>query len=363
MSVLRVLAYFLLIAAVLPSAACQAQPSSNTAPLPDSTWFRYASPADAGFSADGVAEARAMSDSLGGKAAILIHDGAIVTEWGDTQTVAPMASIRKSIFSALVGIAVGNGVIDTSATLADYGIDDTPPLTDAEKRATVHDLLTSSSGVYHDASREGPMTRKPPRGSAEPGEQWYYNNWDFNAVAAIYEQETGTGMFDALDKKLAEPIGMEHYDPAWGAYAYQPQRSDLPSYSLWMSARDMARFGLLYLRGGQWGDQQVVPAEWVKASQEVHIDVPIEPVKGFGLSWWMPAGEMERYDTYLASGAGSQTIMVLPELDVVFVYRASAILERGVNGLEVRDILQVLLDARTGDAPAKPEFVRVETRS
>ncbi len=130
-----------------------------------------------------------------------------------------------------------------------------------------------------------------------------------------------------------------------------------------MSGHDMARFGLLYLRGGQWGDQQVIPADWVEASQDVQIDVPIEPVKGFGLSWWIPAGDLEQYDTYLASGAGSQTIMVLPELNIVFVYRASAILERGVNGLEVRDILQLLLDARTGTVPATPEFVRVDTNA
>ncbi len=201
-------------AILLSTSACQVQSAENTAPLPDATWFRYASPAEAGFSSDGIATARALSDSLGAKAAILIQNGAIVTEWGDTETVAPIASIRKALFSALVGIAVGNGTIDTSKTLADYGIDDTPPLTEAEKRATVHDLLTSSSGVYHDASREGPQTRKPPRGSAEPGEQWYYNNWDFNAVAAIYEQETGTGMFDALGEKLAQPIGMEHYQSA-----------------------------------------------------------------------------------------------------------------------------------------------------
>jgi CubicO group peptidase (beta-lactamase class C family) len=319
--------------------------------------MQYASPENAGWSSDGIAAARAHADSLGVKAVMLIHRGAIVTEWGRTRDLAPIASIRKSLFSALFGIAVAEGQIDTSATLADLGIDDTPPLTEAEKRARVADLLTTSSGVYHAAAGESPQTQKPERGSAAPGEQWYYNNWDFNVLGTIYEQETGTRIYEAFEAQIADPIGMEDYDPGWGSYRLHPDRSEHPSYPLWMTARDLARFGLLYLRDGRWEDRQVVPADWVAASRRIHIDVPYEPVAGYGLSWWIPSEPLQAYGTYLAAGVGSQSIMILPALDIVFVLRASAVLERGVSGLEVRDILMRLLDARAGTASDHPELI------
>lgn len=127
--------------------ACRAQSASPPrAVYPDTTWMQYASPEDAGWSSEGIAAARAHADSLGAKAVMLIHRGAVVAEWGRTRDLAPIASIRKSLFSALIGIAVAEGEIDTTATLADLGIDDMPPLTDTEKQARVANLLTTSSG-------------------------------------------------------------------------------------------------------------------------------------------------------------------------------------------------------------------------
>ena len=76
-----------------------------------------------------------------------------------------------------------------SSTLAELGIDDNEPsLTDVEKRATVRDLLTARSGVYHPALYETPgmAAMRPLRGSHLPGTHWYYNNWDFNALGTIY---------------------------------------------------------------------------------------------------------------------------------------------------------------------------------
>ena len=328
--------------------------------LPDTSWYRYESPEQAGFSSEGIAEAKAYADSLGSKAVMLIHNGAIVTEWGNTAELAPVASIRKSMFSALIGIAADEGVIDTSSTIGELGITDSTPLTELEKRATVRNLLTTSSGVYLPASGEGPGNNKPPRGIAEPGEQWFYNNWDFNVLASIYEQETGMGMYQAMEEKLADPLGMESYDINWGSYRYQPNRSEHASFHLWMTARDMARFGLLYLNEGRWGSEQIVPESWVEESRRNLIDVPYEPVAGFGLSWWIPAGQLSEYDAYLAAGAGSQVITIIPKLDMVYVQRASAILERGVDGLQSRDIFFKLLDAKVGESVEDPTYVAVE---
>lgn len=341
---------FLLLFSFCPNSNAQ-QPAAT---FPDSTWMKYATPEEAGWSSEGVKNARSFADSIGSKAVILVYNGAIVTEWGKTRDLAPIASIRKSLLSALFGIAYNEGKLDTLSTLADFGIDDISPLSEAEKQANVQHLLTTSSGIYHKAAAEPPALQKPERGTTKPGEQWFYNNWDFNVLATIYENETGRRIFDAFDEQIAKPIGMEDYHPDWGSYTLQPGRSQFPAYDLWMSARDMARFGLLYANMGRWNNRQIIESDWVKASATVHHEIPGEHAAGYGLSWWIPAGPLEEYGTYHASGAGTQLIMVLPELNIVFVQRASSILDDGVFGLDAREILYRLLDAKTGDVSDQP---------
>jgi len=327
--------------------------------FPDTTWKQYAVPEEAGWSSEGIDRARAFADSLGSKAVILVYDGALVTEWGKTRDIAPLASIRKSLLSALIGFAVAEGRIDTASTLGDLGIDDIEPLSEDEKRANVLHLLTTSSGVFHKAAAEPPALQKPERDSAKPGDRWFYNNWDFNVLATIYENETGTRIFDAFDELIAGPTGMEDYHPDWGSYRFQPGRSEHPAYEFWMSARDMARFGLLYLSNGRWGNEQIIPADWVEDSRRVHVEVPGEFAAGYGLSWWIPAGPLEEYNAYHTSGSGNQLITILPELNIVFVHRASSILDDGVFGLDAREILYKLLEARTGNVSAQPELIRI----
>ena len=84
--------------------------------------------------------------------------------------------------------------------------------------------------------------QRPARGSHEPGTFWYYNNWDFNALGTIYEHATGTGIYDALDRLIAKPIGMQDYRPEDGVY-FPGAASIHRAYPLRMSARDLARFG------------------------------------------------------------------------------------------------------------------------
>jgi CubicO group peptidase (beta-lactamase class C family) len=185
---------------------------------------------------------------------------------GRTTKPTELASVRKSLLSALIGIAVSDHLINLDSTLGELGIDDNPPsLTEVEKAATVRELLEARSGVYHPALYETPGMAKaiPPRGSHAPGTFWYYNNWDFNVLGTIYEHATGTGIFDAFDQKIAKPIGMQDYRPQDGSY-FRSEASIHPAYPIRMSARDLARFALLYLRKGNWVGRQIVPEGWVE---------------------------------------------------------------------------------------------------
>lgn len=295
--------------------------------FPVAAW-QHVAPAESGWSETELAQARSFSDQIRSSAVVIVQHGKVVSEWGNTTKPMELASIRKSLLSALIGIAVSDHRINLDSTLGELGIDDNPPgLTGSEKGATVRDLLEARSGIYHSALYETPDMAKtrPPRGSHPPGTFWYYNNWDFNALGTIYEHATGTGIFEALDQKIAKPIGMQDYRPQDGDYV-RGEASIHPAYAIRMSARDLARFALLYLHKGNWAGHQIVPREWVDESTRGYSRAATG--QGYGYLWWigflggavaptvtLPEG------SFLAEGAGGQYALVVPALDLVVVHR------------------------------------------
>lgn len=139
-------------------------------------------------------------------AAQIRHAGRIIVEVGDVSRPIDVHSMRKSILSALVGLAHDRGEIDLDTTLCELDIDDTPTLSDEERSATITDLLTARSGVHLPVADRGTLGR-PPRGSHPPGTFWCYNNWDFNVLGYIYERITGRSVFVAFEHALARGHG------------------------------------------------------------------------------------------------------------------------------------------------------------
>ena len=165
-------------------------------------------PSQSGWSEQKLSVAQNWSRDISSTAVVVVQHGAIVASWGDTSVDVLLSSARKSLLSALIGMAVAGDQIRLNATMAQLGIDDDPPpLTSAEKQATVRDLLEAWSGIYHPANYEtlGMAAKRPARGSHAPGTFWYYNNWDFNALGAIYEHATGTSVFAAFAREIAAP--------------------------------------------------------------------------------------------------------------------------------------------------------------
>ena len=153
--------------------------------------------------------------SIVDSALMIVTDGQVVYEWGNTTNNFQAHSMRKSLISALYGVAVDRGEIDTSLTLRELGIDDKTPLTEAEKEATISDLLKARSGVYIPAAGEAASMKasRPRRGSHAPGTFWYYNNWDFNALGTIFDQETGEeNIYSAFKRRIADPLFLALFD-------------------------------------------------------------------------------------------------------------------------------------------------------
>jgi CubicO group peptidase (beta-lactamase class C family) len=235
--------------------------------------------------------------------------------------------MRKSLLSALIGIHADAGRIDLGASMADLGIDDKQGLTEREKMATVLDLLTARSGIYHPSGYETPrmLAIKPPRGSAGPGTTWCYNNWDFNALGTIFRNTTGCDIYRDFLEKIAIPCGMEDFLPERDGKYVELTDSIHPAYPFRISARDLARFGQMFLRHGRLGDRQVVPAHWVAMST-----LPISEAGhsgAYGYMWWVERSGILYPDaivppgTYAARGAGGHVLLVVPALDTVIVHR------------------------------------------
>ncbi len=311
---------------------------------PGKRWKKAIKPELLGWSSEKLKKAREFAKLLSSAAAMVIDNGIIVAEWGGPAGRYKTHSIRKSFLSALFGIAVAQGQIDISATLAELGIDDKPPkLTAAEKQAKASDLLKARSGVYHGAAYETSSIRKkrPKRGSHPPGTFWYYNNWDFNALLTIYEQRTGSSVFMAFKSQLSDPLQMQDFRLKDTKY----QRSKVsihPAYRFRMSARDLARFGLLYLRKGRWKDKQIIPESWVRQSAASYSTTDQKGrFSGYGYLWWLGEGAMT------AAGTGGQRLFVLPDQNVVFVHRVNTgVKGNRVKGSRITHLLNLILKAK-----------------
>jgi CubicO group peptidase (beta-lactamase class C family) len=269
-------------------------------------------------------------------------------------------SIRKSYLSALYGIHVSQGALDIDRSLADLGIDDEPPLTEEEKESRISDLLKSRSGVYHLAAYEGER-EKLARGSHKPGAHWFYNNWDFNTLLTIFEQETGTRFFEEFRREIADPLQMEEFRLSDTYYHFERDRSIHPAYLFRMSAKDMARFGLLYLRRGRWKDRQIIPQSWVVKSTTSYSS---KEEDGYGYMWWIYAAHMPsrlrrfyELSMYEASGTGGQKISILPRANLVIVHLRNTYVSTKFDSEELWALYDMILDAHVGAPVANPHLV------
>ncbi len=255
---------------------------------------------------------------------VVLSAGQPAISFGEPAAVDRIASCRKSFLSALYGIAVRDQKINLDITLGEVGIDDYSKLTEIERRATVRQLLQAKSGVYIPSSAETPAMKaaRPARGSHAPGTFWYYNNWDFNVLGEVYQRLTGFSFFQAFEHQLARPLGFVDFDPLKHArFGYDPDAPRFPAYNLWLSARDMAKFGQLYLQKGHWQGRDILPADWVDLTTKPISRTNHEGIEsGYGYLWWGdidPSANGLPPGSYTAAGNGGRYIVVMPAIDVV----------------------------------------------
>lgn len=247
-----------------------------------------------------------------------------------------LRSITKGIVSALAGIALASGAIQSLEQPVVQWFPEYPELNTAERRrVTLARVLAMTSGMawneqvpYDDPRNdEIRMTRDPQPlryalsrpFAVEPGSEFNYNGGLTQVMAAVIERAAKTPLREYARTQLFDPLGIA--DLEWmGDLAGMPSAAS----GLRLRARDVAKFGSLYLHGGRWNGKQVLPADWVELSTRRHArfrppaGADAGGEFGYGYFWWYScyptAGGL--IEARVAVGNGQQRIYVLPGLDM-----------------------------------------------
>lgn len=300
---------------------------------------------------------RYLIDSTKVTGLVIVHNSQIVFDYGDIKENSYIASCRKSVLAMLYDKCVESELIKLNKTIRELEIDDVDGILPIEQNATIKDLISARSCVYHLEGYPGGMQQfAPERGSVKPGNYWLYSNWDFNVAGFVFEQETKKNIYDEIEEQLAKPLSMEDWDRNLQRKQGDTTISKYLTYPMWFSIRDMARIGLLMLNIGRWNDQEIISENWVgemikqrTTYIEINTNVPLFKETGvfFGYAymWWLFKNmEDNKFkDAYAAIGAVGQAIAIYPEIDVV-AYKTKAAYKR-VNNLQVRlDLLKMVVD-------------------
>ncbi|WP_404406703.1 serine hydrolase domain-containing protein [Pelagibacterium halotolerans] len=238
-------------------------------------------------------------------------------------------SVSKSVLSALVGIALAEGKLQS----VDQPIADFYSHIPANKRTiTIRHLLTMSAGfdfvenstqgnrVYQGQSWTANALQLPMR--FRPGERFSYATPATHLLADVLTRATGEDLAVYARSRLFGPIGI-----ALHGVTRAPEGTVMGGSDFQMTPRGMAAFGQLYLQGGNWQGRQIVPEDWIAQSWTMRFgpwrDRSAGAKNGYGYLWWLK--RFSSHDAFIAEGWGGHFVVVLPDLDAVVVTASSQI--------------------------------------
>lgn len=287
---------------------------------------------------------------------MIVRNGYIAATWGEPERVDMTFSVTKSFLSATAGIAHDQGLIQdvhdpVSEYVQDGGFD-----SEHNRAITWHHLLTMTSewegtlwGKPDWADRPtGEQGRYHERALQEPGTNWKYNDVRVNRLALSLLRVLREPLPQVLREHVMDPIGASR---TWEWHGYENSWVDIDGLrvqsvtggghwggGMFISAYDMARFGLLTLREGTWNGEQVLSEEWIELSR---TPTPEQPTYGY-MNWFLNTNRellpSAPETSFYHAGAGSNIIYVDPENDLVMV-------TRWIDQEQLDDIIAAVLDA------------------
>lgn len=236
---------------------------------------------------------------------------------------ANMKSASKSVISALVGIAIDQGYINSiDEPVATFFPAFSHPESSEQWRAlTIRHLLTMQAGLQSTSGRnygrwvvsdnwvEAALSRPFV---AEPGVNMIYSTGSTHILSAILTRATGLSTRDFAQQHLASPMGFR-----MAYWSQDPQGIYFGGNDMEITPRQMLAFGELYLNNGWYNNTQVLSTDWVEDSHQSHAISPRGQGRFYGYGWWLR--EMAGLLVPLAWGYGGQLILVVEEYDLVIV--------------------------------------------
>lgn len=244
------------------------------------------------------------------------------TEYGAGDPI-NIRSITKCVTGTLVGVAIGEGLLTLDTTIGDIIPDLIPANADPRTATiTVQQVLTMSAGWQWDIHADWQTLLASDNWTEltlslpviyEPGTFYAYNTGGSHLLGVIVERAVGEDLARYADRRLWEPMHIPR--PTW---MRSPERVVSGGSGLELAPLDVARFGLLSLRNGQWDDQALVPEDWFPEATRFHLQGDTTGYAGYGYQWWVIDYE-NGFHAYFGLGFGSNYLYVVPALDLVVV--------------------------------------------
>ncbi len=255
---------------------------------------------------------------------MLVRHGHVVAEgWWEPFSAEErhmMFSLSKSFTSTAVGLAIEEGKLSLDDRVLPFFPEEAPAEPSRNLQAMrVRDLLTMSTGHHEETIRGFPFQSQENLVEKflalpvdhKPGTFFVYNTPATYMLSAIVQKVTGETVLEYLGPRLFEPLAIEN--PAWPASA---QGVTLGGFGLSVRTEDIAKFGQLYLKNGDWNGRQLVSAKWVEQATARQVSNGSDPnsdwEQGYGFQFWR-----SRHNLYRGDGAHGQFCLIFPEHDAV----------------------------------------------
>ena len=243
-------------------------------------------------------------------------------------------SVSKSVTSALIGIAIERGEIDgLNEKIAQYFPNHSSQFIDPLKsKITIEDLLTMRAGIKWDESSHAytnPMNNAASMENSnnwidyilslpmeyKPGEKFVYNSGITVLLSHILHEASGMHASEYAEKYLFNKLGIQDY-----FWKKTPNNLTDAEGGLYLSTRDFAKIGMLYLNDGRWNGSPVITNEWVELTMSPDTDIE-ESSRKYGYQWWLvPYENNQEKWMYSGSGYGGQYLLIVPEYQLVMVF-------------------------------------------
>ena len=259
---------------------------------------------------------------------VIVRNENIVDEYYkegyDQNSIFDLHSVSKSITSALMGIAIDQGYIESvNVPISNYFPQIFETGSEYQRQITIWHLLTHTSGINASDTYNWDAWRNSDNWvdyvldrdvTSRSGSVFNYFTGNSHLLAAIIEQATGQSLYEFAKENLFDPLGMDSAN-----VSTDPQGIGDGGNGFTMNVYDMAKFGLLYLNNGVWDGEQIISEQWINDSTTVQF-ICSSGSANYGYQWWVRTFGNNNYDAYFAQGHFGQYIFVVPDLELIVVF-------------------------------------------